>query len=140
MPVQTPSQTPSQLQIHLVEDETQTLLHWAAAVMQSDDTYFGRGQRLAKRLGAHHRRDGLTEFGFWTPELTADVIQSERTLELEIFTPLEPIQFQQREQTVKFQRDRVPVAQQGEFVWAVVAGVPTGGEMACVVVFSSENP
>ncbi|MDA0674470.1 MAG: glucosylglycerol hydrolase [Cyanobacteria bacterium] len=126
MPVQTPSQTPSQLQIHLVEDETQTLLHWAAAVMQSDDTYFGRGQRLAKRLGAHHRRDGLTEFGFWTPELTADVIQSERTLELEIFTPLEPIQFQQREQTVKFQRDRVPVAQQGEFVWAVVAGVRAG--------------
>jgi hypothetical protein len=112
--------------IHLVEDETQTLLQWAAAVMQSDDTYFGRGQRLAKRLGAHNRRDGLTEFGFWTPELTADVIQSERTLELEIFTPLEPIAFQDLEQTITFQRDRVPVAQQGEFVWAVVAGVQAG--------------
>ncbi|WP_008309758.1 glucosylglycerol hydrolase [Leptolyngbya sp. PCC 6406] len=112
--------------IYLVEDETQTLLHWAASVMGSDDTYFGRGQRLAKRLGAHPRRDGLTEFGFWTPELAADVIQSERTLELEIFTPLEPIRFQADQQTILFQRDRVPVAQQGEFVWAVVAGVQAG--------------
>jgi hypothetical protein len=33
--------------IHLVEDETQTVLEWAAAVAQSDDTYFQRGQRLA---------------------------------------------------------------------------------------------
>ncbi|PSN15767.1 hypothetical protein C7271_20640, partial [filamentous cyanobacterium CCP5] len=66
--------------IHLVEDETQTVLDWAASVMHSDATYFGRGQRLARRLGAHYRRDGLTEFGFWTPELTAAVIQSERTL------------------------------------------------------------
>ena len=120
MPVTTPSK------IHLVEDETQTLLQWAASVMDSDDTYFGRGQRLAKRLGAHHRRDGLTEFGIWTPELAADVIQSERTLELEIFTPLDSIDFQADQQTVPFQRHRVPVAQQGEFVWAVLAGVRAG--------------
>ncbi|MEM0980971.1 MAG: glucosylglycerol hydrolase [Cyanobacteria bacterium P01_H01_bin.58] len=112
--------------IHLVEDETQTLLNWAASVMASDDTYFGRGQRLARRLGAHYRRDGLTEFGFWTPELTANVIQSERTLELEIFTPLAPIEFREPRQIVTFQRDRVPVAQQGEFLWAVVAGVQAG--------------
>ncbi|NER83258.1 MAG: alpha-amylase [Leptolyngbya sp. SIO1D8] len=114
----------------LVEDETQTLLQWAASVMASDDTYFGRGQRLAKRLGAHYRRDGLTEFGFWTPELTADVIQSERTLELEIFTPLKPINFQEPLQTLQFQRDRIPVAQQGEFLWAVVSGVRAGNRNA----------
>ncbi|MGF1457983.1 MAG: glucosylglycerol hydrolase [Leptolyngbyaceae cyanobacterium] len=113
-------------QLRLIEDETQTLLHWASSVMASDDTYFGRGQRLAKRLGAHYRRDGLTEFGFWTPELTADVIQSERSLELEIFTPLSPIKFQEPRQTIEFQRALVPVRQQGEFLWAVVAGVKAG--------------
>ncbi|MEM9002657.1 MAG: glucosylglycerol hydrolase [Cyanobacteria bacterium P01_F01_bin.86] len=112
--------------IGLVEDETQTLLNWAASVAASDETYFSRGQRLAKRLGAHYRRDGLTEFGFWTPELTANVIQSERTLELEIFTPLEPINFLEPRQTNQFQRDLVPVAQQGEFLWAVVSGVRAG--------------
>ena len=116
----------SKVLVYLVEDETQTVLDWAASVMHSEDTYFQRGQRLARRLGATYRRDGLTEFGFWTPELAADVIQSERTLELEILTPLEPIDFRQPQQTVKFQRDRVPVIQKGEFVWAVVAGVKPG--------------
>jgi hypothetical protein len=48
-----PKQTTSRTPIYLVEDETQTVLDWAAAVMQSDDTYFQRGQRLARRLGAH---------------------------------------------------------------------------------------
>ena len=112
--------------LRLVDDETQTLLNWAASVMASEDTYFGRGQRLAKRLGSHYRRDGLTEFGFWTPELIGDVIQSERSLELEIFTPLTPIHFQEPRQTVEFQHDLVPVAQQGEFLWAVVSGVKAG--------------
>jgi hypothetical protein len=121
-----PKQTTSRTPIYLVEDETQTVLDWAETVMHSDDTYFQRGQRLARRLGAHYRRDGLTEFGFWTPELAADVIQSERTLELEILTPLQSIDFRQPQQTIPFQRDRLPVMQQGEFVWAVVAGIKPG--------------
>jgi hypothetical protein len=121
-----PVKSISTAKIHLVDDETQTLLHWAASVMASDDTYFGRGQRLAKRLGAHYRRDGLTEFGFWTPELTADVIQSERLLELEIFTPIEPLDFREPRQTIQFQRHIVPVRQQGEFLWAVVSGLRPG--------------
>nr|WP_278003293.1 glucosylglycerol hydrolase [Nodosilinea sp. TSF1-S3] len=120
------AQAPLQPLVYLVEDETQTVLDWAATVASSEDTYFQRGQRLARRLGAHYRRDGLTEFGFWTPELVADIIQSERTLELEILTPLQPIDFRAPQQTLRFQRDRLPVMQQGEFVWAVVAGVKPG--------------
>ena len=123
---QTLTNAKAQTLIYLVEDETQTVLDWAYTVMTSDATYFQRGQRLAQRLGVHYRRDGLTEFGFWTPELAADVIQSERTLELEILTPLQPIDFRQPQQTVPFQQDRVPVMQQGEFVWAVVSGVQAG--------------
>jgi len=117
---------PSRPAPHLVDDETHAVVEWASAVMASDATYFQRGQRLAQRLGAHYRRDGLTEFGFWTPELAADVIQSERTLELEIFTPTTPIDFQAPQQTVTFRCDRVPMVQQGEFVWAVVAEVRPG--------------
>ncbi|RZM82967.1 alpha-amylase [Leptolyngbya iicbica LK] len=121
-----PVKSPASSTVRLVEDETHTLLQWAASVMASDDTYFGRGQRLAKRLGAHYRRDGLTEFGFWTPELTANVIQSERSLELEIFTPLTPVNFREPLQVIEFQRDLVPLEQQGEFLWGVVAGVKAG--------------
>ena len=126
-----PTKAQPRIDVYLVEDETHAILDWAASVMQSDLTYFGKGQRLARRLGAHYRRDGLTEFGFWTPELAAAVIQSERTLELEILTPLESIDFRSPQQRVAFQRDRIPVMQQGEFVWAVVAGVHAGARERC---------
>lgn len=112
--------------IQLVEDETHALINWAQSIWDSEDTYFSKGQKLAKRLGAHYRHDGLTEFGFWTPELAGDVIQSERQLDLEVFTPLKPIHFRETEQIVTFKRDRVPVIQRGEFVWGVVAGLRPG--------------
>ncbi|MFE4106693.1 glucosylglycerol hydrolase [Almyronema epifaneia] len=112
--------------VHLVEDETKTLLRWAAAIAESSETYFAKGQKLARRLGAHYRRDGLAELGFWTPELVSDVIQSESQLDLEVFTPIEPIDFKIPEQAVRFRRDRLPVMKQGEFIWAVVSGMRPG--------------
>jgi hypothetical protein len=121
-----PQAAQSPAAIFLVEAETQQLLEWANAVGESGDTYFHQGQQLAQRLGAHYRADGLTEFGFWTPELTAEVIQSERTLELEVLTPQQPIDFRAVQQTVAFRRDRIPVMQQGEYTWAVVAGLTPG--------------
>ncbi|HZG38268.1 MAG TPA: glucosylglycerol hydrolase [Nodosilinea sp.] len=39
---------------------------------------------------------------------------------------MQPIDFRAPQQTLRFQRDRLPVMQQGEFVWAVVAGVKSG--------------
>ncbi|WP_317135053.1 glucosylglycerol hydrolase [Leptolyngbya sp. BL0902] len=112
--------------VYLELTETQKLMEWADAVAESEDTIFHQGQAYARRLGAHYRADGLTEFGFWTPELAAEVIQSERTLELEILTPLQPIDFRADQQTVDFRRERLPVMQQGEYVWAVVAGLTPG--------------
>ncbi|MEO0532265.1 MAG: glucosylglycerol hydrolase [Cyanobacteria bacterium P01_A01_bin.123] len=112
--------------VQLVKDETHALINWAKSIWASEDTYFSKGKQLAKRLGAHYRRDGLVEFGFWTPELAGDVIQSERQLDLEVFTPLKPIHFREPEQTVTFKRDRIPVMQRGEFVWGVVAGLRPG--------------
>ncbi|MDJ0704426.1 MAG: glucosylglycerol hydrolase [Leptolyngbyaceae cyanobacterium MO_188.B28] len=112
--------------IQLVEDETQSLLDWVTAIAESNDTYFLKGQKLARRLGAHYRRDGLAEIGFWTPELTREVIQSERQLDLEIFTPLEPIDFSAPQQTIPFRRDRIPVTPKGEFIWVVLSGMKPG--------------
>lgn len=113
-------------QIALVEDETQALLDWAIAVNDSDETYFHKSQQLARRLGAHYRPDGLTEIGFWTPRLASEVIQSERDIFLEIFTPLDAIDFQSPEQTVRFQCDRIPLMQQGEYIWGVLEGMQAG--------------
>lgn len=110
----------------LDDQETQVLLDWAANIDQSDATYFQTGQLLATRLGAHYREDGLTEIGFWTPGLAAEVIQSERSIYLEVFTPLEPIDFQATEQEITWQRDRISLILQGEYIWGVIKGLRPG--------------
>ena len=112
--------------IQLVEDETQSLLAWADGIQRSNATYFEKAQRLARRLGANYRRDRFTEFGFWTPELAGDIIQSEYKVELEVYTPKDNIDFRATEQQIRFKRTRVPMAKQGEFVWAVIEGLRPG--------------
>ena len=112
--------------VQLVEAETQVLLDWATAVERNSETYLQRSLRLATRLGSHYRPDRLTEIGFWTPELAGEVIQSDRDIFLEVFTPLDEVDFSQGEQTVAFRRDRVKLRNQGEFVWGVIEGMVPG--------------
>ncbi len=111
--------------LKLIEEETQALLDWAVSVEQSDDTYFGKAQTLARRLGAHYRADGLTAFGFWTPELLAEVLRP-REIYLEVFTPVDEVDLRSPEQTVVFRRDRLRLRQQGEYFWGVVGGLRAG--------------
>ncbi|MBE9064513.1 alpha-amylase [cf. Phormidesmis sp. LEGE 11477] len=113
--------------IRFIEDETFSLVEWADSIHRDlTTTYFEKAQRIAHRLGANYRSDRLTEIGFWTPELAGDIIQSEHKLELEIFTPLDSIDFRAKEQQVRFRRSRIPVIKQGEYVWAVVYGLKAG--------------
>ncbi len=113
--------------IRFIEDETLSLVEWADSIHRNlTTTYFEKAQQIAHRLGANYRSDRLTEIGFWTPELAGDIIQSEHRLELEIFTPIESIDFRAAEQEVRFMRSRIPVIKQGEYVWAVVYGLQAG--------------
>ncbi|MEA5420411.1 glucosylglycerol hydrolase [Spirulina sp. CCNP1310] len=111
--------------IHCVEGPTQELLDWVQAVEHSDLTIFEKGLKIATRLGAHYRADGLVEIGFWTPQLMAQVM---RKLEIyfEVLTPLEPIDVSVPEQVVEFRRDRLNLIQQGEFHWGVIEGMTPG--------------
>lgn len=118
-------ETPSLPAIELVEPATQELLDWATEVDRSEATYFEKGQQLATRLGAHYRADGLTEFGFWTPELTAQVMRR-KEIYLEVLTPCDPVDFRAPQQVVRFRRTRLNLKQQGEFLWGVVAGLQAG--------------
>lgn len=110
----------------LVEDATQALLDWAADVTESDATLFQKAKTLATRLGAHYQADGLTEIGFWTPELTSEVIQSDRSIYLEVFTPIDPINFRAPKQLTRWRREHVSLAHQGEYIWGVVRGMRPG--------------
>ncbi|BAZ44731.1 hypothetical protein NIES4102_17480 [Chondrocystis sp. NIES-4102] len=111
--------------IQLVADETGKLLAWASGIESSSHTYLEQNKALARRLGAYYRPDGLTEIGFWVPGLVRDALH-EREVYLEVFTPTEPIDWQAKEQTIKFKRDRLHLEQQGEFMWGVVSGMQAG--------------
>ncbi|MEM8831245.1 MAG: glucosylglycerol hydrolase [Cyanobacteria bacterium P01_G01_bin.19] len=111
--------------IRLVPEATGKLLAWASGLEGSSNTYLEQTKALARKLGAYYRPDGLTEIGFWVPGLIRDVLH-EREIYLEVFTPLEPIDWQEQEQTIQFRRDRLHLEQQGEFIWGVVAGMKPG--------------
>ena len=111
--------------VRLVPEATGKLLAWASGLESSSNTYLEQLKALARKLGAYYRPDGLTEIGFWVPGLIRDVLH-EREIYLEIFTPTEPIDWQSKEQTIKFRRDRVQLEQQGEYIWGVVAGMQPG--------------
>ncbi|MEQ8959940.1 MAG: glucosylglycerol hydrolase, partial [Coleofasciculus sp. C2-GNP5-27] len=92
--------------ITLIADETQKLLDWADSVQQSNDTIFHKAKTLATRLGAHNRADGLTEIGFWAPELAADMFQP-KNIYLEVLTPLNKIDPTLPNQKIKFHREHL---------------------------------
>jgi hypothetical protein len=111
--------------IRLVPEATGKLLAWASGLESSTNTYLEQTKAISRKLGAYYRPDGLTEIGFWVPGLIRDVLH-EREIYLEVFTPLEPIDWQEKEQSLKFKRDRLHLEQQGEFIWGVVAGMQPG--------------
>ncbi|MDJ0843366.1 glucosylglycerol hydrolase [Crocosphaera sp.] len=79
----------TKLGIQLIEEETQKLMEWVEQIEQSGETVFEKAQKLATRLGAHYRpEDGLTEIGFWTPELESDIIQPKNIYSLYHAGPL----------------------------------------------------
>ena len=111
--------------IQLQEKPTQDLLDWAIALEHSDLSYLEKSEAMARRLGAHYREDGLTEIGFWTPELTGEVMRP-RAIYLEVLTPEADLDLRVKSQSVKFKRDRVPMRQEGEYFWGVYSGIYPG--------------
>ena len=111
--------------LSLNQDASQKLIDWVSEIENSEATYLEKSQAIARRLGAHYRPDGLTEIGFWTPELTSEVMRP-RDIYLEAFTAIEPVDFQAKEQKILFRRDRLRLRQRGEYFFGVVAGMQVG--------------
>lgn len=107
------------------EAATAALVAWAEATFHGSETYFHKAQKLARKLGAYYRPDGLTEVGFWAPELAPGTIQP-KDIYLEVLTPLTPVDLRAAEQTVAFCCERLSLQQQGEYFWGVIEGMQPG--------------
>jgi hypothetical protein len=111
--------------ISLIPEETQKLADWANEVKHKDLTAFEKASVISRRLGAHYRKDGLTEIGFWVPALGADQLQS-KNIFLEVLTPQENINPVKPQQNIKFYRQYLPINHQGEYLWGVYEGIQAG--------------
>lgn len=114
----------SDSQINLLLEESQTLVSWAQASRTHAESDYQAARDLVKKLGAHYH-DGITEIGFWIPELIDENIPDENIF-LECLTPNSPIDLQAQEQIISFTRDRIALLRDGEYVWGVVAGMSAG--------------
>ena len=108
----------------LLQPETQALVAWAKQTLTDAFSEFEAYRTLATRLGTHHK-GGVTEVGFWAPEI-AELHLPADSLLLEIFTPLNPLDLTQGEQTVSFRRERLPLHAEGDFYWGVLEGMRAG--------------
>ena len=114
-----------------LEDTTQDMLARAEKLLDpsldADDSFAAR-QKLAQHLGAHLHSD-YSEFGFWIPDVAADIAAGNVAAEdvyLELLTPLEPITAFSAPQRLTFRRERLPMQLQGEFAWLAIAGLHAG--------------
>lgn len=106
----------------LQETATEDLLTWANEITNTAVSRFAVAQQLALRLGAHYDPEsGQTSVGFWIP----DIAQHEQVW-LEIQRPLTAPMPNLAEQTVQFQRWRLPLRIQGEFAWGVYDHLQAG--------------
>ncbi len=103
-------------------DRTEQLCVHCGETLDAHDDPFEAARSIVPRLGAHWR-DGVAEFGFWTPDLESvpadDVV-------LELFTPPTDADPGAAEQTVSVEYDRVPTHRSGEYTWAAVSNVRPG--------------
>lgn len=98
--VETQLQTKS---TRLIPEETKKLVVWANQIKHKDITAFEKARKISKRLGAHYRRDGLTEIGFWVPALGANLLQS-KNIHLEVLTPQGSIDPTQKENAIGYEK------------------------------------
>ncbi len=102
--------------LRLIEIATRELADWAKAAPTA--------RQIVTRLGAHYdAQHNRAEVGFWAPELAE---QGVTEAYLEVFTPLGPVDFRADVQELDFRRERVPLVQQGDYLWGVVEGMTPG--------------
>jgi len=105
-------------------EATQKLISHISQLRQDVADEFEAARLIVPFLGAHWKNN-RAEIGFWTPELVEQEIPPDRIF-LELYTPLDEVDLTADEQRVIFQRDRIDMMRDGEYMWGVVEGMMPG--------------
>lgn len=108
----------------LLKNETTELVAWCERTLAESASPFAAAQILVRRLGVHFV-NGRAEVGFWAPEIRERHVLADDVF-LEVFTPLDELKLQARQQQATFRRDLVPLVRYEEYLWGVVEGLQAG--------------
>lgn len=108
----------------MLEQETDRLVNQLRRLAGDAPSPFQAARRLVRFLGAHPL-DGHCQLGFWAPEVAESDVPDDQVW-LEILTPNQQIDLQAPQQELGFLRDRLRMARQGDYLWAVVEGMTAG--------------
>lgn len=110
--------------IEALPDAARELAEWCQSIITTGETAFAAEQSIARQLGAHWK-DGIAQFGFWTPELL-DHRVPDGDVFLEVLRPDAPLDLTRAHQSVRFARRYLPVARYEAHTFAVASGMRAG--------------
>ncbi|MHA7878957.1 MAG: glucosylglycerol hydrolase [Saccharospirillum sp.] len=119
-----------QPQCTLNRTASEAMASWRQQVSQGALEPFEAAQQIVRRLGAHFNEAGDCHLGFWAPEL-AHLSESPGQVYLEVFTPLESVDFRASQQSLQTRVEHLPVVLDGEYCWAVIRGIAAGQRNLC---------
>lgn len=108
----------------LLKDETQQLIEKINQINDSSNSDFENAQKIAKIMGVHKTGENA-QICFWCPEIDNETVQ-ENNVFIEIFTPIEKIDFYKDSQDIKFDNAKIPLKHAGDFYCGVVSGMVAG--------------
>lgn len=94
-------------------------IHW-----DQGETSFSEARKVAEFLGATYSSTGCL-FGVWAPEIEERGLDPE-SFRLELFSPLEAIDFRSTGQRVRFRKEMIPMVKKSSFFWVLLEDVQGG--------------
>ncbi len=111
--------------IHRDEAATRAIAAWADATQAQAPDPFSAARQVVRRLGATVEADETVTFGFWLPD-AADRGIAPGDIRLELLLPPADLDLTAADTTHNFERLLLPLTPGGDYLWAVVDGLPVG--------------
>jgi len=106
----------------LIADKTKELSDWCDTIIAESGLSYGAAKQILKKLGGNFESEsGESIFGIWIPQV-ADSIP----VQIEIFEPLNEINFSSDTQHVSFRRFQFQMNRSHDFAWAAVGELQAG--------------
>ncbi|MGB0838928.1 MAG: glucosylglycerol hydrolase [Chitinophagales bacterium] len=115
------------IMIQLHQKASHQLIQDLQSLIQKTNTDFDSAQQIVPYLGAQALPNGRTQVGFWTPQIVNNTKEVTK-IYLEIYTPLQQIDFANQHQQVDFRIDKVALLPFADYYFGIIQGMKAGNK------------